>query len=340
MATAGLVPDLTLLLTLPPERGSRARDAARRTRPDGAGRARVSRARGARVRRVHDAGVAATRIPSAARSSLSTPTATESEVFDARARRRCTRAGPKFSLPCLRECTGNDGIRRPRALFAGVVLSCALVSGGWLVDARAGRCDRRARRRTARDVRPGLPAHRARFTSTRSPTRRSITRAVDGLVERAARSAQLVSVAAIAGATVGADVGPLRRRRRADRRARRMDHDRRAAARRTRARMRGFRPAIAFSTVDGKPMRGVTVDEAQKALRGAPGSTVRIDRRARRASRRRSSSRSRGARSTCARCSTRMLLARQRRLRRADDLQPGIGRRSHGARSIRCARPA
>lgn len=160
---------------------------------------------------------------------------------------------------------------RSRALFAAVILSCAIVSGGWLVTrgmvgTRAARGDNAAMfgqvyQRIARQ-----------YVDTLSDSA-LVTRTIDGLVEElhdphsAYLSPQLLSrlsertTGRYAG--VGAQVdlrdgwitivaplpgGP--------------------------ARAAGVQAGDRILTVDGRSMRDVPIDEAQKLLRGAPGSKV------------------------------------------------------------------
>ena len=160
---------------------------------------------------------------------------------------------------------------RSRALFAAVILSCAIVSGGWLVTrgmvgTRAARGDNAAMfgqvyQRIARQ-----------YVDTLSDSA-LVTRTIDGLVEElhdphsAYLSPQLLSrlsertTGRYAG--VGAQVdlrdgwitivaplpgGP--------------------------ARAAGVQAGDRILTVDGRSMRDDPIDEAQKLLRGAPGSKV------------------------------------------------------------------
>jgi C-terminal processing protease CtpA/Prc len=69
--------------------------------------------------------------------------------------------------------------------------------------------------------------------------------------------------------------GRTRGLRRADRHSRRLDHDRRSDAGGP-ALDAGIRAGDRIVEVNGAELRGVTVEAAQKALRGAPGSVVRV----------------------------------------------------------------
>ena len=131
--------------------------------------------------------------PSAARSSSSTPAARRRKSSLASSQ-RCAIAGPRFSLGTPQE---KDSSMRSRALFAGVVLSCALVSGGWLVT--RGLVGRRSRPRTTRGCssRSSIASRATSSTRCRFGADRSRRRRVG---ERAARPAQLVSVARASGA--------------------------------------------------------------------------------------------------------------------------------------------
>src|SRR5215207_8247206 len=77
--------------------------------------------------------------------------------------------------------TGLQGPRRPRALLAGVVLSSALVSGGWLVErgllGGAGAPESRARMFSE------VYRHIARDFVDTLPDSTLYTKAIDGLIE-------------------------------------------------------------------------------------------------------------------------------------------------------------
>jgi carboxyl-terminal processing protease len=162
---------------------------------------------------------------------------------------------------------------RSRALFAGVVLSCGLVSGGWLVTrgligasrppGGSSRLFDQVFQRVSRD-----------FVDTLSDSALFV-RAADGLVgelhdpHSSYLSPELLATLAerTSGryAGVGAQidirdgwitiVSPLPG---------------------SPALEAGIQTGDRVSTVDGKPMRGVPIDVAQKALRGVPGSVVRL----------------------------------------------------------------
>jgi len=162
---------------------------------------------------------------------------------------------------------------RSRALFAGVVLSCALVSGGWLVTrGLAGaakpaggnaRLFEQVFQRVSRDYVDTLPDSVL------------FVRAADGLVgELHDPHSSYLSPELLASlsertsgryAGVGAQidirdgwvtiVSPLPGGPALD---------------------AGIQTGDRVATVDGKPMRGVQVDVAQKALRGPPGSVVHL----------------------------------------------------------------
>src|SRR3954465_2113755 len=163
---------------------------------------------------------------------------------------------------------GNEGPRRPRALLAGVVLSSALVSGGWLVEhgliSKSGGPSNRARmfeevyRHVARD-----------FVDT-IPDSTLYTRAVDGLVEElhdphsnylspqllARLSERTTGRYAGIGAQIDVRdgwvivVAPMAGGPAID---------------------AGIQTGDRIVEVDGKPLHGASVEEAQKALRGLPG---------------------------------------------------------------------
>lgn len=162
---------------------------------------------------------------------------------------------------------------RSRALFAGVVLTCALVSGGWLVT-RGLVGTRGARSSNAQMFGQVYDRVSHLYVDTLADSA-LITRTIDGLVgelhdphstylspQLLARLSERTS-GRYAG--VGAQVdlrdgwitivaplpgGP--------------------------ALEAGVQTGDRILTVDGKPMRGVALDEAQKALRGEPGSKVRV----------------------------------------------------------------
>jgi carboxyl-terminal processing protease len=162
---------------------------------------------------------------------------------------------------------------RSRALFAGVVLSCALVSGGWLVTRGLAGMSRPSGN-TARMFDQVLQRVSRDFVDTLSDSTLFV-RAADGLVgelhdpHSSYLSPELLATLSehTSGryAGVGAQIdirdgwitiisplpgGP--------------------------ALEAGIQTGDRVSTVDGKPMRGVAIDVAQKALRGLPGSTVRL----------------------------------------------------------------
>ena len=169
--------------------------------------------------------------------------------------------------------TGMQGPRRPRALLAGLVLGSALVSGGWLVERGllGGPSAPSSRARMFDEV----YRHIARdFVDTLADST-IYTRAVDGLIEQLNDPhsdyltpqllAKLSERTTGRYAGVGAQIdvrdgwvvivapmpgGP--------------------------AVEAGIQTGDRILDVDGKPLRGVTVEEAQKALRGAAGSVVRI----------------------------------------------------------------
>ena len=162
---------------------------------------------------------------------------------------------------------------RSRALFAGVVLSCALVSGGWLVT-RGLVGTRPTRGDNARMFAQVYQRVAQQYVDT-LPDSTLMTRTVDGLVSElhdphsTYLSPQLLSrlsertTGRYAGVGAQVDVrdgwltivaplpgGP--------------------------ALAAGIQTGDRVVTVDGKPMHGVQLDEAQKLLRGEPGSTVRL----------------------------------------------------------------
>lgn len=162
---------------------------------------------------------------------------------------------------------------RSRALFAVVVLSCALVSGGWLVTRGLviGRSPRANNAQMFGQVYERI-AHLYVDTLADSTL---VTRTIDGLVgelhdphsnylspQLLARLSERTS-GRYAGVGAQVDVrdgwivivapmpgGPA------------LDA--------------GVQTGDRIFTVDGKPMRGVPLDEAQKALRGTPGSVVHL----------------------------------------------------------------
>ena len=163
--------------------------------------------------------------------------------------------------------------RRPRALLAGVVLSTALVSGGWLVERGllGGPRPTSNRARMFEEV----YRHVARDFVDTLPDSTLYTRAVDGLIEQLHDphsdylSPQLLArlsertTGRYAGVGAQIDVrdgwvvivapmpgGP--------------------------ALEAGIQTGDRILEVEGKPLRGVTVEEAQKALRGPAGSVVKI----------------------------------------------------------------
>ena len=163
--------------------------------------------------------------------------------------------------------------RRPRALLAGVVLSTALVSGGWLVERGllGGPHPSSNRARMFEEV----YRHVARDFVDTLPDSTLYTRAVDGLIEQLHDphsdylSPQLLArlsertTGRYAGVGAQIDVrdgwvvivapmpgGP--------------------------ALEAGIQTGDRILEVEGKPLHGVTVEEAQKALRGPPGSVVKI----------------------------------------------------------------
>jgi len=170
--------------------------------------------------------------------------------------------------------TGNEGPRRPRALLAGVVLSTALVSGGWLVERGllgGPSAPATSRARMFEEV----YRHVAKDFVDTLPDSTLYVRAVDGLIEQLHDphsdylSPQLLArlsertTGRYAGIGAQIDVrdgwvvvvapmpgGP--------------------------AVEAGIQTGDRILEVEGKPLRGVTVEEAQKALRGTPGSVVRV----------------------------------------------------------------
>jgi carboxyl-terminal processing protease len=169
--------------------------------------------------------------------------------------------------------TGLEGSRRPRALLAGVVLSSALVSGGWLVERGliSGPRAPSSRARMFEEV----YHHVARDFVDTIPDSTLYTRAVDGLIGELHDphsnylSPQLL--ARLSERTTGryAGVGA--------------QIDVRDGWVTIVAPMAGG-PAIdagiqtgdRILEVDGKPLHGVSIEEAQKALRGIPGTVVRL----------------------------------------------------------------
>ena len=169
--------------------------------------------------------------------------------------------------------TGLEGPRRPRALLAGVVLSSALVSGGWLVERGlvGGHAAPSSRARMFDEV----YRHVARDFVDTIPDSTLYTRAVDGLMSELHDphsnylSPQLL--ARLSERTTGryAGVGA--------------QIDVRDGWVTVVAPMPGG-PAVdagiltgdRIAEVDGKPLHGVSVEEAQKALRGLPGTVVRV----------------------------------------------------------------
>jgi carboxyl-terminal processing protease len=162
---------------------------------------------------------------------------------------------------------------RSRALFAGVVLSCAIVSGGWLVT-RGLVGTRSARSNNAQMFGQVYERVSHLYVDTLADST-LVTRTIDGLVSElhdphsSYLSPQLLARLSerTSGryAGVGAQVdirdgwitivaplpgGP--------------------------AIEAGVQAGDRILMVDGKPMRGVPLDEAQKALRGIPGSKVRL----------------------------------------------------------------
>jgi carboxyl-terminal processing protease len=162
---------------------------------------------------------------------------------------------------------------RSRALFAAVVLSCALVSGGWLV--KRGLVGTRATRSNNAQMFGQVYDRIARLYVDTLADSAMITRTIDGLIDElhdphsSYLSPQLLARLSerTSGryAGVGAQVdirdgwitivaplpgGP--------------------------ALAAGVQTGDRVLTVDGKSMRDVPLDEAQKALRGPPGSNVRL----------------------------------------------------------------
>jgi carboxyl-terminal processing protease len=165
---------------------------------------------------------------------------------------------------------------RSRALFVGVVLSCGLVSGGWLVTRGLAGSSRRtaptgASSRLFEQVFERVSRD---FVDTLSDSTLFI-RAADGLVSElhdphsSYLSPELFTTLSerttgrYAGVGAQIDirdgwitiVSPLPG---------------------SPALEAGIQTGDRISTVDGKPMRGVPIDVAQKALRGAPGSVVHL----------------------------------------------------------------
>jgi carboxyl-terminal processing protease len=163
---------------------------------------------------------------------------------------------------------------RSRALFAGVVLSCALVSGGWLVTRGLAGVSRPPSGNTARMFDQVFQRISRDYVDT-LPDSVLYVRAAEGLVgelhdpHSSYLSPELLATLSertsgrYAGIGAQIDVrdgwitivsplpgGP--------------------------ALEAGIQTGDRIATVDGKPMRGVPVDVAQKALRGAPGSVVRL----------------------------------------------------------------
>jgi carboxyl-terminal processing protease len=162
---------------------------------------------------------------------------------------------------------------RSRAVVAAAVLSCALVSGGWLVE--RGLIGSRRSLGDGAQLFTQVFQHVSREYVDTLPDSTLYTRAAEGLVSELndphssyLSPALLKSLSERTSGTyagVGAQVdvrdgwitivsplpgGPA------------------IAA--------GILAGDRVSEVDGKPMRGVTVDEAQKLLRGQPGSVVRL----------------------------------------------------------------
>jgi len=163
--------------------------------------------------------------------------------------------------------TGNEGPRRPRALLAGVVLSTALVSGGWLVERGllgGPSAPATSRARMFEEV----YRHVAKDFVDTLPDSTLYVRAVDGLIEQLHDphsdylSPQLLArlsertTGRYAGIGAQIDVrdgwvvvvapmpgGP--------------------------AVEAGIQTGDRILEVEGKPLRGVTVEEAQKALQRA-----------------------------------------------------------------------
>jgi carboxyl-terminal processing protease len=163
---------------------------------------------------------------------------------------------------------------RSRALFAGVVLSCALVSGGWLVTRGLSGVSRQPSGNNARMFDQVFKRISRDYVDTLSDSVLFV-RAAEGLVgelhdpHSSYLSPELLATLSertsgrYAGIGAQIDVrdgwitivsplpgGP--------------------------ALEAGIQTGDRIATVDGKPMHGVPVDVAQKALRGAPGSLVRL----------------------------------------------------------------
>ena len=168
--------------------------------------------------------------------------------------------------------TGTQGPRRPRALLAGVVLSSALVSGGWLVEhGLVGRPGAPGNARMFEEV----YRHVARDFVDTIPDSTLYTRAVDGLVDElhdphsnylspevlARLSERTTGRYAGIGAQIDVRdgwiviVAPLPGGPALD---------------------AGIQTGDRIVEVDGKSLRGLSIEEAQKALRGAPGTVVRL----------------------------------------------------------------
>src|SRR5262252_7310734 len=163
---------------------------------------------------------------------------------------------------------------RSRALFAGVVLSCALVSGGWLVTRGLAGVSRHPSGNTARMFDQVFQRISRDYVDTLSDSVLYV-RAAEGLVTElhdphsSYLSPELLATLSerTSGryAGVGAQIdirdgwitiiSPLPGSPALD---------------------AGIQSGDRVATVDGKPMRGVPVDVAQKALRGPPGSVVRL----------------------------------------------------------------
>ena len=242
------MPDLTILLTLRVRKGFARADAARRARPDGASRAGVSRPRARAFERSrHPSG--SERIRSVGRSCSSTPPEARTTVF-ARVLRTLHERWPEIFLlsNSPHNAITRHACRRRAELRTGV---------GWMAGrARACRCHGTVEADQRAHVLAGLSAGSSR--DLRRYALRlgaAIARAWKGSSSELhdPHSSFLSPRCSLA---LGAHVRALCGRRRADRPARRVDHHRRAAARRPGARGGRFASGDRIVKVDGKPIAG------------------------------------------------------------------------------------